>query len=92
MNDDDTVVRVVTRVSDMIGPPAPGSVVRSCSRCLRPSYLALAQPVPAGMEDAVLACVPCGLRDPEIAPELIKTARAVAALGRVLPPAERMTW
>lgn len=79
-------VRLVWRVADMQLPAWPGLRLDACSRCRAPVYVDTGQPVPAAFRPgaAALVCVPCGLADDELRPEIERIHRAVRAASSMV--------
>lgn len=75
-------VRLVWRVADMLFTPWRGLAVDTCSRCRKPVYIDTTQPVPPGLAYTILVCVPCGILDDDLRPEIERIHRnARAAFG-----------
>lgn len=72
-------VRIVWRVADMMLAPWPGLREGRCSRCRHRVYVDPATKVPPGLENALLVCVRCGLKDPVLSPEIRLTYAQVQA-------------
>ena len=81
-------VRLVCRVADAVAGPEPGSVIRACSRCRLPVWFCEAQVIPQHLAGLPLVCVPCGLADDELRPEIIKIYRTVRAASSMVRAAD----
>ena len=79
-------IRIVWRVADMQFTPWLGLAVEACSRCGQPVYVETTQPVPPGIAYSILVCVPCGLLDDKIRPEIARIHRNVRAATAAFTP------
>jgi len=85
--DNDSAVRVCTRVADL-DDPVPSSVTDVCSRCGAPVWVDMAQPSPYPHLQDVYVCVQCALEDPDLgrslAESLLSALDVLEAAGLVL--------